>query len=30
MIEVKNVFKKYKDIILFENASVKFNMGKKY
>lgn len=29
MIEVKNVFKKYKDIILFENASVKFNMGKK-
>lgn len=29
MIEVKNVFKKYKDIVLFEDISVKFKMGKK-
>ena len=29
MIEVKNVFKKYKDIVLFEDTSVKFQIGKK-
>lgn len=29
MIEVKNVSKKFKDVVLFENTSVKFESGKK-
>lgn len=29
MIEIKNVYKKYKDVVIFENLSIKFDENKK-